>query len=602
MDYLRTRWKEAEQNDIRQQVVSLSTQSLFASVRTAAAEVLTGTPEQIETFFTTGQYEAGHTEMRVEVARLTTVGGTYVKEAATAALKEGTPKALATFLQVGQYGQQLLDERILTAQLATNGSPELKAAATIALAGPAELVHEFVTVGQYMAQRKDDLATTHTHHVQGLLAEGSMIAAKANEDAWRAAEAAAKAINAAAAAAEAAGKAQTSAQQAVEHASAADSSADAAEDSAAQAAASAVTARAAASRADADAEAAENSAANAEFSAAYARESAKRADREKDEAHTSALAAGKSSDEADADAAAWQRVHDLAEAELKEATRRAEEERKKQEGPRKPQRVPGRFFPAPCQLPIFRWIYDAAQPGTTAHAVVWEISGLADIERCIEEPATKDCAFAALSLIPAGKLKLLTKVDEGVKALESSRAARRTVTCLVGAATSNLSRGLPEQECQKFRDKVKRVLDELPERTPTDKRTTGRLLDENGDPIPELPPGIEEMKSGEKWYDGENNSYDDPLWAEAQRRLFGKKGFPASKNAKYKASSHVETKYAVWMDQKGIKNATVVINNNAGVCDKAQNCIDAVAVILPVGSTLTVYFPGGKKVLRGMRT
>ncbi|MGW1408466.1 ALF repeat-containing protein [Streptomyces sp. NPDC002403] len=178
---------------------------------------------------------------------------------------------------------RLQDERVLAARLATEGGPELKAAATIALAGPAELIHEFVTVGRYMAQRKDDLATTHQRHLQGLLAEGSMIAAKAYEDAWRAAEAAAKAIITTKEAAEASDQADESARQAEGHAGDADASADGAESSAAAASA----ARAAANRADADAEAAEDSAANAAFSAAYARESAKKADKAPQRPHLS---------------------------------------------------------------------------------------------------------------------------------------------------------------------------------------------------------------------------------------------------------------------------------------------------------------------------
>ncbi|WP_405987343.1 ALF repeat-containing protein [Streptomyces sp. NBC_00872] len=85
LDYPCTRWKEANPSDIRQLAVSLSTQSPFESVRTAATEVLVGSPEGIEAFFTTGQYEAGNIEIRVEVAHLATVGDTYVSEAATAA-------------------------------------------------------------------------------------------------------------------------------------------------------------------------------------------------------------------------------------------------------------------------------------------------------------------------------------------------------------------------------------------------------------------------------------------------------------------------------------------------------------------------------------
>ncbi|MEV7114290.1 DddA-like double-stranded DNA deaminase toxin [Streptomyces anulatus] len=91
-----------------------------------------------------------------------------------------------------------------------------------------------------------------------------------------------------------------------------------------------------------------------------------------------------------------------------------------------------------------------------------------------------------------------------------------------------------------------------------------------------------------------------PCGRQPKIRLRGKKGFPAGKNSKYKASSHVETKYAIWMEQQGIEHATVIINN-AGVCDKAQNCADAVGHILPYGSSLTVYYPGGKKTLWGAR-
>ncbi|MER6230631.1 DddA-like double-stranded DNA deaminase toxin [[Kitasatospora] papulosa] len=44
-----------------------------------------------------------------------------------------------------------------------------------------------------------------------------------------------------------------------------------------------------------------------------------------------------------------------------------------------------------------------------------------------------------------------------------------------------------------------------------------------------------------------------------------------------------------------------MINNYVGACPKAQNCEEAVAHILPVGSTLTVHYPGRKKTLRGAR-
>ncbi|WP_221890619.1 ALF repeat-containing protein [Streptomyces sp. WAC07149] len=185
MDYLRTRWQEAEQHDVRQRVLNISAQSPYAAVRNAATEALKGAPEQIQGFYTTGQYAAGADGMRVDVARLTTTGGAGVRDAAKAALADGTGKAFATFLQITQYIARLDDEKVVPARLTTTGGDEVKGAAKIALAGPARELHEFVATGQDMAQPKDDLADHHKNQIQTLLAEGDAIASKAQRTAGR---------------------------------------------------------------------------------------------------------------------------------------------------------------------------------------------------------------------------------------------------------------------------------------------------------------------------------------------------------------------------------------------------------------------------------
>ncbi|MFZ4277870.1 ALF repeat-containing protein [Streptomyces arboris] len=210
LDYLRTRWKDANHSDIRQRVVDLSVQSPYASVRTAATNALAGTPQQIEAFSDAGQYEAGRDDMRVDVARLAQTGGISVSQKAKDVLADGTGKALATFLQIGQHAERLTDERVVTARLAETGGPELSAAARVALAGPPNLVREFIAQGQYMAQRKDDLAKVHIHQVGRLLAEGAKIAAQSQADASRAAQAAALAREAADEAKAAAAEAENS--------------------------------------------------------------------------------------------------------------------------------------------------------------------------------------------------------------------------------------------------------------------------------------------------------------------------------------------------------------------------------------------------------
>ncbi|WP_398933295.1 DddA-like double-stranded DNA deaminase toxin [Streptomyces sp. 130] len=449
LDYLRTRWKEADQSDIRERVVDLSNQSPYASVRTAAAAALNGTPEQVESFYTDGQYQAGLDDMKVDVARLAETGDTNVSTYAKAALANGTGKVLATYLHIGQYGERLTDEKVITARLAQTGGPELSAAAKVALAGPPNLIHDFVTTGQYMAQRKDDLTNVHVHQVERLLAEGALISAQAKTDAWHAAEAAAEAKQATADATKAAAEADKSAELAEKYKNDAQNSAQSAAQSAAAAAESAITARNAADRADAEAQAAEDSAYQAEFSANYARNTAADARNAADEAKASAEAAGDSKAEAEQAAEdAWRTVITLAEKEKAEAERQEKERRKAEEGSdaRKPfcmdlmggiAKIPG-INTVIC-TDFFNEVKDVVTDPETYKTLAWELSGLADVKKCIEDPTLLDCVMAVVGVTPWGKLKIVAKIEKGIETVKAGRAVRRTVSCLAGAAHSFLA-------------------------------------------------------------------------------------------------------------------------------------------------------------------
>ncbi|MEW1639111.1 polymorphic toxin-type HINT domain-containing protein [Streptomyces sp. NPDC093801] len=256
---------------------------------------------------------------------------------------------------------------------------------------------------------------------------------------WRAAEAAAKANQAAAEANQAAGEAQKSAEAAAGYAASAKKSAEAAEASSARARQSAATARNAAAAAGRDADDAEASAARVQFSADYARQSAGKADATATQARASALAAGKSKDEAATFAAeAWADVKTKREAEIAAAQRQAEETRKKQAEADK--KKPKCFVPydrdsvPPCLLGA-----DADQVVFTAPdwelaklvgLAVWEISGGADIERCIKEPSWGGCIMAAAGVLPIGKLKLLDKAVDGVEALAKASRVGKNIPCL----------------------------------------------------------------------------------------------------------------------------------------------------------------------------
>ncbi|MER5312950.1 DddA-like double-stranded DNA deaminase toxin [Streptomyces sp. NPDC002773] len=85
----------------------------------------------------------------------------------------------------------------------------------------------------------------------------------------------------------------------------------------------------------------------------------------------------------------------------------------------------------------------------------------------------------------------------------------------------------------------------------------------------------------------------DSLYGRADELLksSGHELYPYKAKGAYSIASHVETKYAAFMKDNGIQNASVVINNS-GVCKSYWNCTNAVEAILPVGSTLKVCYPG----------
>ncbi|MER7818563.1 polymorphic toxin-type HINT domain-containing protein, partial [Streptomyces sp. NPDC096153] len=298
LDYVRTRWKEAAEQDARDRVALLSTDSPLKAVRDAADEALKGDAATVSAFLASGQYQAGRQDYRVRTAQIVSGGGPVLQEAGRAALAKNTLEALREFLGEGQYTARSQDERVRAAQLISVGGDEVKSGARVALEGPSDLLHEFIQSGQYTAQRKDMLTATHVAQVQKLIAESARTAALAQQDAAEANRVAAVARKAADDAKRYADAAKASEQSAKNHAADADKSADAAEASAAQAAASAKTARDAAASAQRSATEAATSAADATISSEMAHASAATAWAEADKARASATAAGKDAEAA----------------------------------------------------------------------------------------------------------------------------------------------------------------------------------------------------------------------------------------------------------------------------------------------------------------
>ncbi|NDZ55674.1 hypothetical protein G3I47_00005, partial [Streptomyces anulatus] len=293
VEYVRTGREQARRLDEFDRVSQLAWDSEYDAVRTAAQAALGKDASAVRAFLETGQHQAAATDYRIRVVQLMNGAGPGVKKDAQAALDAGTTEALRDFIAKGYYSARSTDERVRAVQLMESGGPELKAAAQIALAGPAEMLHDFIEVGQYRATRADLLTVTHVGRVQRLIAGAASVAATAQKNASLAAKVAADARKAAAEAQEHARKASESAAKADQYAEDARQSARDAEASAAQAANSARTARDAEAQAHNAAQRATNSAAQAERSAAGAQRSASNAWASANAARASAEAAGK---------------------------------------------------------------------------------------------------------------------------------------------------------------------------------------------------------------------------------------------------------------------------------------------------------------------
>jgi hypothetical protein len=95
---------------------------------------------------------------------------------------------------------------------------------------------------------------------------------------------------------------------------------------------------------------------------------------------------------------------------------------------------------------------------------------------------------------------------------------------------------------------------------------------------------------------GEGSRTDpDPLWQEAAKLLATAPGInQPNPRAPYPVASHAEPKGAVWMRQNKITYTVVVINNTDGPCGQERPekfaCTQAVRAILPVGSTMVVWW------------
>ncbi|MGW5002531.1 DddA-like double-stranded DNA deaminase toxin [Streptomyces hydrogenans] len=605
IEYLRSGWREAEQREMRERVVQLTYLSPYPSVRTAATEALKGTLDQVEAFYSTGQYTVGAADMAVAVTAIHDKGGVGVKEAALAALDDGSGKALARFLEVTQYSARFADESVTATQLySSSGSgPEVKSAAEIALVGTAEDIHQFVTVGRYTADRKDKLTKQHEAQVQRLVSEASLVAATANKNRWLAAAAAAKANKADDDATAAANQATASAEEADGYAAAADAAADEAETSAAEAKQSATTARNAANRADADADAAEASATRAEASAAHAQKSAAAAGDAAAEARASALEAGLNAEDAKEMAtSAWKEVKIELEKEIAAELKKAEEARQneKNENLRDRQNnsenclvvIPRATHWENCEK-LEKQNEQTREFLKGLWGFTWSASGGEDIQKCIQDPAIAGCALAIIGILPWGKIKLLKKVGDEIEEIANGfrkkkdgkveipdcptlpRQSLSSQTSYITQAAYSTADDFPPIFCD--RDA------ELEALGPFTGKTRGRAKSSDNRKWDE-----DILESGHQMRDAELIDW------------VNKKVVSEGITTGYKVWSrfHVETKFVAIMatSKPKVTNADLVINKPEGPCPEKLGCDDILSRLLNGVGTLRVHWKDSDNV------
>ncbi|WAL67697.1 ALF repeat-containing protein [Amycolatopsis cynarae] len=298
-------------------VLSTLAESETAGFRTAAAAAAAGSDTDVLNFLRSRDYPGRQDDDSLRVNQImsaaTAAGRTVVAQEAQRALDANSEQALRTFVDTGQYVALATDEdvkvnQVLSAARAASAR-EVMASAQAALDGPPTLRHEFLSVGQHTAARRDQNTAAHNAAVDGLVAQAVAAASSATHDADEAQAAAARARNAADDANRYAGEAATAAQQAGEYADQARAAADRAAASAQQARTSANTAAAAAKSALSSADAADRSAARAQRSANEAANYAFQAANSSSQAYDAALQAGLSAQEAaELAKGAWQDV------------------------------------------------------------------------------------------------------------------------------------------------------------------------------------------------------------------------------------------------------------------------------------------------------
>lgn len=152
-------------------------------------------------------------------------------------------------------------------------------------------------------------------------------------------------------------------------------------------------------------------------------------------------------------------------------------------------------------------------------------------------------------------------------------------------------------------DKPDRMTGAGDETSPEDASPGRRISDEEGHRLQQKLPRREESeltqpKTRGLWVDKDGNeeelvSGQHDEWFQKATDFLRGQGIPPRHGGSITTPSHVETKFAMRMRGQGLKHETIMVNKLP--CPGKWGCRALIGLILPPGSTLTVFGPDGFK-------
>lgn len=240
------------------------------------------------------------------------------------------------------------------------------------------------------------------------------------------------------------------------------------------------------------------------------------------------------------------------------------------------EQVGGRLARVRQQLPVASLQNAAAELSAAATAMREAAQGSTQTE-----PEQIAGAWAAASGAATDVLELLHRVAGLIEQLEQRLGTTGTSSPAAAPAGSQRGTAEPAPKPGQLTDaQVNEIMKKLPERSDTNRKTSGRWVDSSGQEQGPLHSGRDE---------------DSRRAAELLRKL----GIGPARGTLL-STEHVEVKLAARLRDGGSGHVSVVINNTP--CGGRYSCDRLLPQILKLGQAVTLHWPGGKKTYDGKGT